>query len=439
MKDKTTKKRRTPRWFALDNAAKIYPAAKSREWSNVFRLSATMKDEIDTDILRQAVANTAPRFPSIAARLRRGVFWFYLKELDTPPEILEEQPYPLLRMSNKEMCRCAIRVLVYGKRIAVELFHSLTDGTGGLTFLKTLLAEYVTLRYGVEVPPECGILIRDEEPRPEELRDDFLRFAGEVKASRKESDAYRVRGTREFGGFLNLTTFKMKADELKKASHGYGVTVTTMLTAALLRALLLLEEEEIPNKKRRKSAKVLVPVNLRPLFGSSSLRNFAMYTIPEADPRLGDFTLEELCRLVHHKLGLEVTAKNMSRMIATNVESERMLLLRVTPLFLKNVVMKAIFNAVGERKSCLSFSNLGVVKLPPEMEEHIDRFDFVLGVQATAPYNCGLITFGDTAYMNFIRDIKEPRLEYAFYSVLREIGITPTVESNRPRELKEIK
>ncbi|MBO5253525.1 MAG: hypothetical protein J6C51_06255, partial [Clostridia bacterium] len=97
---------------------------------------------------------------------------------------------------------------------------------------------------------------------------------------------------------------------------------------------------------------------------------------------------------------------------------------------LKNLVMKAVFDSVGEKKSCLSLSNLGRVQVPPVMENHIERFDFVLGVQAAAPYNCGVLSFGDTVYISFIRNIKDAELERHFFSVLRDIGLPVTVESN---------
>ena len=102
----------------------------------------------------------------------------------------------------------------------------------------------------------------------------------------------------------------------------------------------------------------------------------------------------------------------------------------MVPLFLKNPVMKAVFNAVGERKSTLSLSNLGAVEMPEEMAPYIQRLDFILGVQSRAPYNCGVVSWGNTLYVNFIRNIREPELEYSFYRVLRGLGIPVTVESN---------
>ena len=81
---------RTLRWLRLDNAAKIYPAARRQNWTNVFRVSATLKEPVDTGVLQSALDVTAPRFPSLCARLRRGFFWYYLQQLSHSPVIREE-------------------------------------------------------------------------------------------------------------------------------------------------------------------------------------------------------------------------------------------------------------------------------------------------------------------------------------------------------------
>jgi len=104
--------------------------------------------------------------------------------------------------------------------------------------------------------------------------------------------------------------------------------------------------------------------------------------------------------------------------------------LRLVPLPIKNAVMKAVFDSVGERKSCLTLSNLGRVIIPESMAGYISRFDFILGVQAAAPYNCGMLSYRETIYINFIRNIKEAELERHFFAVLRSLGLFPTVESN---------
>ena len=418
------------RWLKLDNAAKIYPAARSQRWSNVFRLSVTLKEEVDVAVLQSALDVTVRRFPSIAGRLRRGVFWYYIQQLSQVPDLTPEHSYPLVKMSRDEVRKCAFRVIVYKKRIAVELFHSLTDGTGGLIFLKTLTAEYLSQKHGIHIPAERGVLGRLEEPSEAELEDSFPKYSGPVSIGRQSEDAWRVTGTPEPDGFCHVTCFRLPVKQVLQYAHDHGVSATVFLTAVMMDAIQNLQMERVPDIRRRKHIKVQVPVNLRSLFPSQSLRNFALYTTPSIDPRLGHYTFGELCSAVKHHMGLEVTPKFMSSMIATNVDSEKMLIVRIMPLFLKNLVMKLVFLAVGERKSCLSLSNLGQVKLPEEMKPYIDRFDFILGVQASAPYNVGVISWEDTLYVNFIRNIQEPDLESHFHAVLRDMGMDVMVESN---------
>ena len=104
------------------------------------------------------------------------------------------------------------------------------------------------------------------------------------------------------------------------------------------------------------------------------------------------------------------------------------------PLFVKNAAMKAVFDAVGERKSCLCLSNLGAVRLPEVMRPYVTRMDFIVGVQARAPHNCGVVSYGDTMYLNLIRNIRESELELAFYQALHQLGLHVKVESNQREE-----
>lgn len=427
---KYTAEEKKLQWFRLDNAAKIYPAARHRNWSNVFRLSVSLTEDVDKEILKSALDITARRFPSMCVRLRRGMFWYYLEQLESPPEIMDEQSYPLSRMHKNETRKSAIRVISYKNRIAIECFHSLTDGTGALIFLKTLTAEYLEQKYKITLPETAGIFDRLEKPSSEELEDSFIKYAGDFSSSRSESTAWHITGTPEKNGFLNLTCFKIPVAEVLKTAHSYNVSLTEFLCAVMMSALSNYQKELVPVPKKRKPIKVLIPVNLRKLFGSVTMRNFAFYTTPEIDPRTGEYSLEEICKVVHHKMGLEVNERYMKKRITTNVNDEKSFFVKIMPLFIKNIVMKAVFDAVGECKSCLALSNLGMIELPQIMSQHIERFDFILGVQSSAPYNCGVISFGDTIYINFIRNTIEPALESHFLRVLRGMDIPVTVESN---------
>ncbi len=418
------------RWLQLDNAAKIIPASRKRNWSNVFRLSATMTEEVDRESLATALDVTVRRFPSIAVRIKTGVFWYYLEEIPQAPRILDEKPYPLSRMPFDDIRKCAFRVIVYKKRIAVEFFHAITDGTGAMIFLKSLLAEYVYQRYGISVPCTDGVLDRLTEPSAEELEDSFLKNAGPKKASRQDTDAFKIAGKREVDGFKTNTTFILDADSVLSEARAMGVTVTAYLTAVFTVATMRIQDGRVPKRQKQKPIKILIPVNLRNLFPSRTLRNFMLYVRPGVDPALGEYSFEEICKIISAQMKLDITAKNMAALIATNVGSETPLAIRIAPLFMKNIIMKLAFMAVGERKSSFSFSNLGVIKLPAELSDKIDRFDFVLGVQSMAPYNASALTYKGKLYINLIRNVSEPVLEYEIYKVFRELGMRVQAESN---------
>lgn len=416
-------------WLRLDNAALIFPAVRRQDWTNAFRVSAALQEDVDPGLLQQAVEDLAPRFPSFYVRLRAGIFWYYLEEVRKPPRVRPDFAYPLTHMGLRELHTCCLRVFYHKNRIAVEFFHSLTDGSGGMIYLKTLTARYLTLRCGAEIPAEDGVLDWREAPKPEELEDSFLRYSGKTALSRKEPTSYRLHGSQEPDGFLHLTTGVIETDALLRAAHSYDATVTAFLAAVMTKSILAIQTQR-RYLGRLKPVKITIPVNLRRLFGSATLRNFALTINPGVDPMLGHYTLRELCGIYTRQLALETTPKLMAARIAANVQPQQLFLLKMAPLCLKNLAMRMVYADVGERKGCLNISNLGNVKLPAAMQPYVRRLDFIIGVQKTYPNNCSVASCGNVTCINMIRRIREPELERQFFSRLVELGIPVTIESN---------
>lgn len=421
-------------WMTLDNAAKLYPSARNKHWINVFRISSTLDEEIDRDALNVALDVTLRRFPSIAVAIKPGVFWYYLEEIKYPPEILDEKPYPLVKMRMKDMRKCAFRVLVYKNRFAVEFFHSLTDGNGALIFVKTLTAEYLYQKYGIKVPTGNGIFDRLEEPSVEELEDSFMKYAGEYSASRKGPTAFQLRGTPEIDGYLTSTSFIIDADYVKEAAKARGVTVTVYMTAVLVEATQRIQRRLVAQTSRHKPVVVCIPVNLRSLFPSQTLRNFIMFVNLGIDPRVGEYDFDDLCQILAAQMKQQLTRRNMAAVVRKNVESETGFLLRLVPLCIKNIFIKMIYILQGENLTCFSYSNLGVVKVPEEYSSKVKRMDFLLGARANGAYNVTSMTYNGKMYFNVTRNVRKPILEKEIFEVLREKGVPHTVESNTRRE-----
>lgn len=418
-------------WMKLDNAALIYPATMNRSWTALFRVSATLTEPIDDDILEVALKRTLRRLPFFGFQLKRGLFWFYLERSDRAPRIQADVGNPCARMRFAENDGFGFRVRTYQNRIAVEFFHVLTDGTGGLVFLQTLTAEYLRLKYGAEIPRGPRVLDCAEPPLPEEAEDSFATHSGAITQSRKEVKAYHIKGTDEPDGFIHIVTGSMNASCVREKAREKGVSVTEYLTAALILSIDAIQRRRVPQTRLLKPVKICVPVNLRQVFPSRTLRNFSNYVNPGIDPRLGVYTFDETLHLVHHFMAMEVTKKLLNVKISTNVRTERNAFLRAMPLFLKNTAMRLAYSQVGDAITSTSLSNLGVAELPHEMAKYVTRMDFILGPLADNRVCAAALTYNGRLRVNFTRTIRESVLEREFFTRLVKLGIPVKVESNQ--------
>ena len=417
-------------WYRLDNAALIFPAIIRKNWNNVFRVAVTLTEPVDPEILSRAAADLKPRFPTIFVRLKSGFFWYYLETVKEAPRAEQDYAYPLTHMTRKQLQTCCVRILYYENRIAVEMFHSVTDGTGGMAFLKNLAARYLELKHGIRIPPEKGIVDWQEAPKNEETRDCFQLCGAPVGIGRAEATAYRLSGNPEEDHARHIIMGIVPTDVLIGKAHEQGVTVTAYLAAVMAEAVRDRQVMDGKPPKQLKPVKITIPVNLRKTFGLDTMRNFALAVNIGFDPKLGEYSHEQICKLMYHQLGAEATPQRMAGRVTTNVALQRSMPIRVIPLPLKKMCMRLVYAIRGESKGCLNISNMGPIVLPDEMAKYIERFEFVIGVQYSYPNNCSVVSWNGKTYISMIRGIQESELERLFFSRLVELGIPVEVESD---------
>ena len=183
-------------WLKLDNAAKIFPGQNSRSWSNIFRIGAQLKSEVDPQVLSVALKNTLRRIPSFNVRIRRGLFWYYFEQNPNEPQVLPDIKNPCYRIKFKENKGFLFRVFYRNDRINVEVYHALCDGYGAAVFLSTLVGEYLRLK-GEDIDYNQFVLDVNEAPRASELEDSYDRYAdSKVPYDRKDKWVYHATGTR---------------------------------------------------------------------------------------------------------------------------------------------------------------------------------------------------------------------------------------------------
>ena len=141
----------TAKWYRLDNAAKLYPSIKTSRWSSVYRLSISLAEPVDKNLLEQAAAIAVKRTPAFNLRIKRGLFWFYFEQNGNEPIIYEDVLYPCANIQPRLNNGFLFKLRYYQNRIALEVFHSLADGSGGMSFLKTVTAQYLELKYNIKM------------------------------------------------------------------------------------------------------------------------------------------------------------------------------------------------------------------------------------------------------------------------------------------------
>ena len=120
----------TAKWYRLDNAAKLYPSIKTSRWSSVYRLSISLTEPVDKNLLEQAAAIAVKRTPAFNLRIKRGLFWFYFEQNGNEPIIYEDVLYPCANIQPRLNNGFLFKLRYYRNRIALEVFHSLADGSG---------------------------------------------------------------------------------------------------------------------------------------------------------------------------------------------------------------------------------------------------------------------------------------------------------------------
>jgi hypothetical protein len=420
-------------WYKLDLSAIVYPTLQRRDFSSVYRLSVMLKEKIDPVLLQTALDRTLPRFPTYKVAIRKGLFWRYLEPNNRPgPYVLEDIKNPCMPMPFKGNNRYLIRVYYYDRRISLEAHHSLGDGTGGMCLLQTLTAVYLGL-LGHPVKPEGFVLDIDSSPDPEELEDAYMRYANaQFCPPRPAEKTYRVRGTKEPFYTLNIIDGILSVQEVMAVAKRYHASITEYLNAVLLYALL--QKQNADFHIRLRPVRIAMPVNLRRFFPSKTLRNFITMVYPSIDPRLGEYQFEEIVEHIHHYMRYYINDKFLRGDITTNAATQRNPLIRVVPLFIKDLVVRTFYTRVQDKNSSAGLTNMGALHVPPDMKPFIERFDIYMGQPFSSRTNCAIISFEDVLTINFASSIVEADVERYFFRKLVQDGIHVKIESNRSLE-----
>ena len=411
------------KWYQLDNAAKIVPSTAGGSDTRVFRITCELKEEVDPDILQNAVTAAAMEFPHFSSVLKKGLFWYYLDQSDLEAEVTEDDRPALDTIYWEGRRNLLYRVNYHGRRINLEMYHVLTDGTGAFEFLKAILAEYLGIRYGLDLIQTTGSRASGEDRQNDAFGKYYKKEKGKPEGQKTAPKrAYHLRGDKDENLQNHLLEGTVTVAAFLAAARARNSTVAELSTALFIQAAL----REMSLRDRKYPIVLSVPVNLRNYFPSDTARNFFGVINVVYDPALYDGTLESIIPVVRESFDKQLRQDQVELTMNSYAALEHNIAIKVVPLLIKNLVISAI-NAKTQRGITGTISNVGKITVPKEMEPYIHKFSCFMAAPEVQVCVCSFkdeLVFSVTSAF-----IQQPVIRNFFRDIV-DMGIDVVLESN---------
>lgn len=402
-------------FYAVDNSAILYLSLIKPHHTNVYRFTMTLTEPVNPKTLQTALNHITPRFPTIIAGFRPGFFGYTMVPAQQPP-VVQPDPGLLHTMRMEEITCCAYRVYYRGNQISFEAFHALTDGYGAVASFTTLVAEYLRLAHGISIPVENTLREISQLPLESELEDAYeLHQAGEP-LHLPSRYSYQLPRQEQSDWQVQTCARTYPTAEVLAAARRLGVSATGMLSGLMASTIMELQQRQ--NAKAKLPVRVMVPVDLRRMFASTTLRNFILYALPTLEPRDEKKPLTEVLRSFHSQIQQQVEPKRMAAIMAYNVRTQSAPWFRAIPRAVKCFAMRTAYRFFGESNSSITLTNLGGVRLPEAMAPYVTGLEVILTPRAGSPYNCAVISLGERMTVNLSRFGNDHALEELFFGKL---------------------
>lgn len=423
-KEKIIRSRET-RFDKLDNTANLFPVIVSETVSNVFRISVTLKEDVESELLQKALDKVLLYFDVFKSRMKKGIFWYYFETNRKPaPKVKPETTYPCTYINPLSNNDYQFRVTYYGKRINLEVFHVLTDGNGAFTFLKEITYQYLRFKYPT-LMENCNDILQSETSLDRE--DSYVKnYKKSAKKTYKTEKAVIIKGEKIPDGNFGIIHGYVDLPGIKAVAKKYGVTINQYLLGVFAWAVYT---EYLASMPSNKPISACVPVNLRPYFGSDTTKNFFAVVTALFKPTKENYTFEEVLEEVAGCLREQITKENLEKIFSYNVSNEKSMVLRAIPLFIKNIAMKFVYKT-SARANTTTITNLGVIHVVEEYRDYIDRFHTVLSMSKGQNIKGSVCSYNDVLVFTFSSAIRETFVQKAFFRKLSQDGIEVSIESN---------
>ena len=377
-----------------------------------------MKHDVDAEAFERAVSKATEYHPVFKTKLKKEKGLYYLVPNRAPAKIAVSDLKTDITYGTAEYNDYPWLITVSGKRIILTCVHCLCDGMGVLSFLKTVITLYLA---------DKGLISRDSRIEPSErdilrtLEDSFEAYAkSDVKApyhvrKPKKASPISKRTFEKDKERTALYRIKIHKDEIKKLAEQTETTTFSVISSILAKALAK------ALKKENGNITVLLPVNMRAMYGSVTDRGFAYSAKLNYD----------IEKCIHKPLYFSSTAFRsqldaiidkdyFDYILSENKKQTEMLYKH--PIIL-NLAKGAFYGMLYSPKASIVYTHLTRLGLEADVESHIEDV-YISGAGKPSPLIVAMAcTFGDVISITLGQSIKDGALIKAVENVLNESDV----------------
>lgn len=393
-------------WRNLDNTAKVF-SLDEKSNNNIFRLSAVLKEKVDSEKLKRAVIKTLNLYPNYKVKIKIGLFWNYLETNFKEPIIEEENNIPCKNITLKKNNEFLFKVTYFKNKVNLEIFHILTDGLGATILFKQILYNYFNLKYKLKIDnkesPNNTLYIQDEYLKNADKK---LKYKKGYKKAFIIKEKYDLSNNKTSHYILNLKKLKIIC---KKHNVSISEYLTALYTYAIYKTLY--------NKSTKKNIVINIPIDLRKRYKVESFSNFFTCMYIEINLSSNNtITFNKILNQVRNEFKNKLSSENIKKYLARDVKLGTNIIIRIVPLFIKKKLMKYIRKVAN--KTTTTLSNIGQIKIDEEYKKYIDNIMVLTSVGDNQKVKCTVCSYENNLTITINSNLIKNELEKEFYNLL---------------------
>ena len=404
----------------LDNQAKIFSLSYNKKDTSIFRISITLKNNIEEKYLHQAVERTLKIFKDFKVKLTQNMFWNYFIENDNKIPVHTKIDYKFTKINTKENNEYPFKISYERNLLVVDFIHLLTDGIGSKLFIEELLYNYLRLIDHRLIPQKKLKISSENSYTPN--------YTGKYNKIYIPPKCHQLQGKYIPNKNISFNEINIDLESLKKTSQEKECTISELIISLITFSLYR------TNYKSNKPINICVPVNLRKYFPTNTISNFVSHSILSIKPSNIE-TLDNMIYIVKKEYRNKIDESKIKDIFESMGKLINNKLLNYIPLLLKRQIVILGSYFIKQRLT-FTYSNLGVFELNKDYNKHIKNISFQPIPNWKERIRCGITLYQNTLNISFCSNLTDTSLEKKLIQLLDELNVDYDITNNKINPIK---